>query len=183
MALLRLGLHVSNFMNAGSGRVCSAIKLRSLEKFALLKGAAPKKQLPPTASVAEAGAAAGEVGGAAAAVTAVVSDGERGSGGKGADTASASSSASPSGPPAYASKTLMHFMAFIASQSCKEALPLSAQLKDLQGAAAIDSKKEKERAALCVFFFNILRIRQLFWAPHVFFFFLILSSRHHQSPL
>ena len=89
-ALLRLALLLSNFMNAGTGRVARAIKLSSLEKFALMKGAPPA---PP---------------------------GDASSDGKGPGGASAAGAGLGDGAPAYASKTLMHFLAYFAAESYPE---------------------------------------------------------------
>jgi hypothetical protein len=59
--LLRLALHMSNFMNLGSGRVARAIQLKSLERFATMKGGGGGgggNFTPVTAVSAKAGGAA-----------------------------------------------------------------------------------------------------------------------------
>jgi len=39
--LLRLSLHISNFLNAGTSRVCKAMQLKSLERFSQMRGITP----------------------------------------------------------------------------------------------------------------------------------------------
>jgi hypothetical protein len=112
--LLRLALHVANFMNAGSARQARAIQLKSLEKFAAVKGI---------------GAAATAQAGAAAAAPLSLGFGSH-------DFEDAAAAEVPC--PAYASKSLMHFVAHLSLTLAPSCVALSAELPSLERAAAVD---------------------------------------------
>ena len=165
--LLRLSLHVANFMNAGSARQTRAIQLKTLGKFATVKGLG-------AASTAKAGAAAAAAplsnGNAkdddsnntndAGDDSSSSSDNSSKSGGSGGSildrftfssltksmkkddphnsTHSSSSSQDEVVCPAYTSKSLMHFVAHVSVTLAPNCLALSSELSSLERAAAID---------------------------------------------
>jgi len=157
--LLKLSLHVANFMNAGSARQARAIQLKTLEKFATVKGIGAAATAKPGAAAAAAplvtsDPTASDADSSASAIRSSSSNVRRSTSGSsasvfdrftfGSSAASKSNSSNnKSNPnevtcPAYTSKSLMHFVAYVSLNLAPSCLALSSELSTLERAAAID---------------------------------------------